>query len=145
MFFVVMLEGKREILDRRLWIGFWHKGDVIALHRRDEALSHTIALSAADRRRERAQAEFCGEVARLLSDIARSVIGQPFNSFRCFQCGAEAVFYGGEHHIPDHIAAVPTRRCNPTYRLAIAAVECERHAQRLTVIATKLEPIRAPR
>jgi hypothetical protein len=49
-----------------------------------------------------------------------------------------------QHDIAHHIAAVTAGRRGPAHGLAIAAIERERHPQRLAVVATKLEAVRAP-
>lgn len=79
MLFIIMLEGNRQIAQRRFSIRFGHVRHVITLDRLHEALRHAVALRAAYRRRYRLQADLSGKQARLLGDIGRAVIAQPLH------------------------------------------------------------------
>lgn len=62
---VVMLEGNRQILQRRGHIGLGHEGDIVTLDCLHEALGHAIALGAAHGRGQRFEANASGELSRL--------------------------------------------------------------------------------
>jgi len=55
------------------------------------------------------------------------------------------MLYGRKHDVAHDFAAVTAGRRHLTHRLTVAAIQCERHAQRLAVIAAKLEAVRHQR
>lgn len=61
MLLVVMLEGNRQIAQRRFSIRFGHVRHIITLDRLHEALSHAVALRAAYRCSHRLQADLAGK------------------------------------------------------------------------------------
>lgn len=110
------------------------------LHGLHERFGHAIALRRTDRRGQRLKTQFASEAARAVIDVGRAVVRQPFDGLRGLR-GAEALFDGGQHHVAHHITAMPAGRRCPANRLAVAAVQRKRHAQRRTIVAPELEAI----
>ena len=79
-----------------------------------------------------------------MRDVARAVVAEPFNLLRCSHDVGEAVLDGSQHHVAHHIATVAAGRRRPTHRFTVAAIQRERDAQRLAILAAEFEAIRAP-
>jgi hypothetical protein len=69
---------------------------------------------------------------------------QPLDFSRRLQGVAKSVLDSREHHITHHIAAVTAGRRRPAHRFTVTAIQGERRAQWLAVVAAKFEAIRTP-
>ena len=76
---VVVLEGDGQISHRSRHVWFGHEGDVVAFHRLQEAFGHAVALRTAHRHGQRLQAYLGRECSRSMCDVARAVVGEPFD------------------------------------------------------------------
>lgn len=74
VFLVVMLERDRQVTNSGRGVRLRHEGNVVTLHRLDEALSHAIALGTAYRRRERLEPNAAGKCAGLVGNVSRAVV-----------------------------------------------------------------------
>lgn len=143
MVLIVVFEGASQVLHGGSSVRFWHEGDVVALDGLDEGLGHAIALRRTDRRGQGRQTQVAGELARLVRHVRRAVVSEPFYgpSWRGL---AEPPFDGRQHDVAHEIAGLPARGGRPAHRFPIAAVQGEGRPHRLAVVATELEPVRAP-
>lgn len=87
------------MLDDGLGVGPGAHTDVVALEGSDERLGHAVGLRAADRRRERHQADVAGEGAGVAGGVAAAVVAQPLDRLVQAVHGSEAMLDGGEHQV----------------------------------------------
>jgi len=143
MLLVVMLEGNRQIAQRRFSIRFGHMRNVITLDRLHEALCHTVALGASHRCSYRLQADLASKQTRLLGDISRAVIAQPLH--RCaWQLIAKTLLHAFQHQVSDVITAVACWAGDPADGFSVTAVQSKSYTQLRTIVTAELEAVRAP-
>lgn len=133
-----------QVLQRRSGVGLGRPRHVIALHRFDEALGHSIALRTSHGCRDGLQADLLQERQRPVGNVAGSVVAQPLDFVVSLQLTGEAVFDSLEHHVAHHVAVVPARGRSPTHGFPVAAVQREDDAQGDAVVAAKFETVRTP-
>ncbi len=144
MFRIVMFEPTRQLSHYGLCIRPMGKIGIVALECSNAALGHPITLRASQPRCHRLQSQFLGKRARLRRRVAAAVIGQPLKIASRLAVGTEARFDRLHHQVTDQVCIDGLARGYPTHRFPITVIKRKGHPNPLTVIAAKLEPIRAP-
>lgn len=84
--FVEVLEGLGQLAHHRARIPAVHATDVVALEGVDEALSHAVALRAADGRSDGLQSKFLGHLLRVAGDVGPTVVRQELQAMPFGYC-----------------------------------------------------------
>ncbi|VWC63965.1 hypothetical protein BLA50215_00007 [Burkholderia lata] len=113
------------------------------LHRFHEPLGHAVALGRTYRRGQRFQTEFTREAPRAMVRVRRAIVAQPLDR-RSRARRPGALLNSRKHDVAHDVTAMAAGRRRPADRLPIAAVQCERDADRLAVVAPELEAIGTP-
>ena len=79
---IVVCDPRRQLTQHGLGIRSRADADVVTFDRADEGLSHSIALRTFDGCRSRFETDVASEFARIASNVAATVIGQPFDGSR---------------------------------------------------------------
>lgn len=143
MHVVVVGEPNRQLLKNRQCIPRWIDVHIVPLERFDERFGHAVALRRAIRRSTRRQADVLCKASRLPSNVARSVVAEPF-------CGTgqtgnlpKALDHRLHHHIPNEFAADARGRRGKGDRLPIATIEAEGHPHPFAIATADLKAIGA--
>src|SRR6476659_3070385 len=112
--------------------------DVIAFDGAHERLSHAVALWALDWRCPGLQTQITREATRLVSDVARAVVGEPLDGAREAVHPPEPVLDSRHHKVP-HLSAPDPAGCGHiAHGLAVRAVERDGDANPLAIVARHL-------
>jgi hypothetical protein len=143
MHVVVVGQPSAQLLDDGLGIWPGADADGVALERADEGFGHAVGLRAADGRRARHQADVAGEGAGVAGGVAATVVGEPLDRPGQAVHGPVALLDGGHHQVLDVLGGDAASGRHMPHRLAIAAVDRERDAHLLAVVAHDLERVGA--
>lgn len=106
MHLVEVLERGGQLRQDGLRIAQVHARDVVAFERVDEALGHAVALRAAHGRVDGPEAEFVGQLARVVGDVGAAVVAEELQLVvgRNGIHAAEAAFHGLDEHLAHGLA-----------------------------------------
>ena len=139
-----MREPLIQLSDHRDRVWSWANLCIVTLEGLYERLGHAIRLRALDRCGQRHQTNQPGQCPCVGCCIGRAVVRQPLDRRWKSIHQAEAAFDAFHHQIADVAAVNAACGGHPGDRLAVTAVEGKNDAHPLAIIATDLEPIRAP-
>jgi hypothetical protein len=85
-----------------------------------------------------------GESARIASDVAATVVGQPFDDNRQAIDPAEALLDGRHHQVSHVVTRDAACGGEEAHGFPVTAVECEGDPHSLAIVAADLEAIGTP-
>ena len=142
MNFVVVLEPSRQQSDYGLSIRQDRQPSIIAFEGFDECLRDAVGFWRADWRETRLEAQGRCGVERVLGDVRRAVVGQPFDGMRRLadpEIDARRKLPSGR--LPSR------RRCRQRWSAssyAIAGIDSKQHTHDLAITTGELEVIGTP-
>src|ERR1700733_5472851 len=141
--FVVVLEPAR--LEMGLGVAIWHdrRPRLEALDGFAECLRDAGALWRADWRETKLEAQGRCGVERVLGDVSRAVVGQPFDGMRRV-ADPESTLNASYHQVAYHLAGDASGGGQPAHNLAIAGIDSKQHTHDLAITAGELEVIGTP-
>jgi len=142
--FVVVCDPQRQLTQHGLGIRSRADADVITFDRADEGLSHSIALRTFDGCRSWFQTDVASESARITSDVAATVVGQPFDGGRQPIDPAEAMLDGHHHQVPHVVTRDAACGGEEAHGFPVTAVERKGDPHSLAIVAADLEAIGTP-
>jgi hypothetical protein len=141
---VVVLEPYRKAVRHRRCIRDRADADLIALDRTYELFRHAVALWALHRRGPRLEPDLPCQALGVIGDVARAIVGEPFNRPRQLVHRPKAVFDRGDQQVLHVLTLDPIRRGHMAQHLAIIAVEGKSDLHVLAIDTADLEPVRTP-
>src|SRR6476646_7525884 len=112
MDFIVVLEPSRQQSDYGLSIRQDRQPSIIAFEGFDECLRDAVGFWRADWRETKLEAQGRCDVERVLGDVRRAVVGQPFDGMRRLadpESTLDASYHQVAHHLPEMPAEVASQ------------------------------------
>jgi hypothetical protein len=131
--FIVVLEPSRQQSDYGLSIRQDRQPSIIAFEGFDECLRDAVGFRRADWRETKLEAQGRCGVERVLGDVSRAVVGQPFDGMRRL-ADPESTLDASDHQVAHHLAGDAGGRGQPRHDLAIAGIDSKQHTHDLESI-----------